>query len=42
MSGGKVCIADNGVHRCADVVRHIEQEGGLGTVRALGVFRSDL
>ena len=42
MSGGQVCVADNGVHGCADVMRHIEQEGGFGPVRALGVFRGDL
>ena len=42
MPGGKVCVADNGVHGRADVMRHIEQEGGFGPVRALGVFRSDL
>ncbi len=34
MSGGQVCVADNGVHGCADVMRHIEQEGGFGAVRA--------
>ena len=42
MPGGKVCVADNGVHGRADVMRHIEQEGGFGPVCALGVFRSDL
>ena len=42
MPGGKICVADNGVHGRADVMRHIEQEGGFGPVRALGVFRSDL
>ena len=42
MPGGKVCIADNGVHGRADIMRHIEQEGGFGAVRTLRVFHSDL
>ena len=42
MPGGKVCVTDNGVHGRADIMRHIEQEGGFGPVCALGVFRSDL
>ena len=42
MPGGKVCVADNGVHGRADVMRHIEQESRFGPVCALGVFRSDL
>ena len=42
MPGGKVCVTDNGVHGRADIMGHIEQEGGFGVVRALGVFHSDL
>jgi len=42
MPGGKVCVTDNGVHGRADIMRHIKQEGGFGTVRALGVFYGNL
>ena len=42
MPGGKICVTDNGVHGRTDIMRHIEQEGGLGAVRALRVFHSDL
>ena len=42
MPGGKVCIADNGVHGGADIMGHIEQEGGFGAVRALRFFHGDL
>ena len=42
MPGGKVCIADNGVHGGADIMGHIEQEGGFGAVHALCFFHGDL
>ena len=42
MPGGKVCVTDNGVHGCADIMRHIEQEGGFGAVRALRFFHGNL
>ena len=42
MPGGKVCVTDNGVHGGTDIMGHIEQEGGLGAVRALCFFHGDL
>ena len=42
MPGGKVCVTDNGVHGRADIMRHIEQEGRLGAVRALRFFHGNL
>ena len=42
MPGGKICVTDNGVHGRTDIMRHIEQEGGLGAVRTLCFFHGDL
>ena len=34
-------IADNGIHRCTQLVAHIGEEGALGFIRGLGLFTRD-